>query len=95
MWNLGQPEPLCGALWSLNLMWNLEPFESGTWNREEPGARFPAAAPNHPKALLEEPKLFKLLGKNRDAKIPGGCRHCVLVQTPHLAMSKGSATPHH
>ena len=46
-------------------MWNLEPFESGTfmWNCGEPGARFPAAAPNQPEALLEEPQAFQAVGE--------------------------------
>ena len=29
------------------------------WNLAEPGARFRAAAPNHPEALLEEPQAFQ------------------------------------
>ena len=32
------------------------------WNLGEPGARFPAAAPNHPEALLEEPQAFQAVG---------------------------------
>ena len=32
------------------------------WNRAEPGSRFRAAAPNHPKALLEEPHAFQAVG---------------------------------
>ena len=33
-------------------------------NFGEPGSRFPAAAPNHPKLYWQDPKLFKLLRKN-------------------------------
>ena len=33
------------------------------WNLGEPGARFPAAAPNHPEALLEEPHAFQAVGE--------------------------------
>ena len=32
------------------------------WKLGEPGARFPAAAPNHPEALLEEPQAFQAVG---------------------------------
>ena len=35
-------------------------------NLSEPGARFRAAAPNHPEALLEEPQAFQAVGKNSD-----------------------------
>ena len=31
-------------------------------NLAEPGPRFRAAAPNHPKALLEEPQAFQAVG---------------------------------
>ena len=31
----------------------------------EPGARFPAAAPNDPEALLEEPQAFQAVGENK------------------------------
>ena len=44
LWSLVEPEPSCGTL---------------MWNRGEPCARFPAAAPNHPEALLEEPQAFQ------------------------------------
>ena len=49
-WNLEEPEFSKGTF-----MWNL-----GTWTflrvePGEPGARWRAAAPNHPEALLEEP----------------------------------------
>ena len=33
------------------------------WNVGELGARFRAAAPNHPKALLEEPQVFQAVGE--------------------------------
>ena len=64
-------EPLCGTLGTLDLyvepLWNLEPFQIETfmWNLAEPGSRFPAAAPNHPKALLEEPQAFQAAGENK------------------------------
>ena len=32
-------------------------------NLAEPGARFRAAAPNHPEALLEEPQAFQAVGE--------------------------------
>ena len=32
-------------------------------NLVEPGARFRAAAPNHPGALLEEPQAFQAVGE--------------------------------
>ena len=32
-------------------------------NLSEPGARFRAAAPNHPEALLEEPQAFQAVGE--------------------------------
>lgn len=47
----------CGTLRNLNLsvetLWTLEPFGSGTfmWNLGEPGSRFRAAAPNQRKGL--------------------------------------------
>ena len=55
MWNQGK----------LNLYVELRTFKSGTfmWNLGEPGARFPAAAPNHPEALLEEPQAFQAVGE--------------------------------
>ena len=68
-------EPLFGTLGNLNLcvepwgtwtfMWNLEPFKSGCFmcNLGEPCARFPAAAPNHPEAFLEE-LAFQAVGEN-------------------------------
>ena len=35
------------------------------WNFGEPGARFPAAAPNHPEFLLARPQAFQAdRGKN-------------------------------
>ena len=33
------------------------------WNLAEPGSRFRAAAPNHPEALLEEPRAFQAVGE--------------------------------
>ena len=68
MWNLGKPEPLCGT----GELLSVEPlFMSGTfmWNLGKPGARFQAAAPNHPK----EPQTFKLLGKT--TSFFGGSKH--------------------
>ena len=60
---LGEPEPLRVR----TFIWNLQdPEQSGTfimWNLEEPGARFRAAAPNHPEALLEEPQAFQAVGQ--------------------------------
>ena len=35
-------------------------------NLSEPGARFRAAAPNHPEALLEEPQAFQAVGEKVD-----------------------------
>ena len=35
------------------------------WNLSESGARFRAAAPNHPEALLEEPQAFEAVGEQR------------------------------
>ena len=35
-------------------------------NLAEPGARFRAAAPNHPEALLEEPQAFQAVGEKLD-----------------------------
>ena len=62
MWNLGRPDPLCGALEpeALRGTWNLLRVEPSCGTREF-GARFPAAAPNHPEALLEEPQAFRSL----------------------------------
>ena len=56
---------ICGTV-----LWNLGTFsKSGTcmWNLGEPGARFPAAAPNHPEALLEEPQAFQAVGEKFDS----------------------------
>ena len=56
----GEPELLCGT-------W--EPIKTGTlngtfmWNLAEPGSRFPAAAPNHPEAVVEEPQAFQAAGE--------------------------------
>ena len=50
-------EPVCGT-WT---------FKNGTMrNLAEPGPRFWAAAPNHPKALLEEPQAFQAVGEKPD-----------------------------
>ena len=38
------------------------------WNLGEPGARFRAAAPNHPEALLEEPQAFLAVGNKHHPK---------------------------
>ena len=38
-------------------------------NLAEPGAKFRAAAPNHPEALVEEPQAFQAVGeKNQKTK---------------------------
>ena len=69
MWNLVEPEllrmePLCGTLWNLNFLeWNRGTFMQ---NPAEPGARFRAAAPNHPGALLEEPQAYQAVGEKFD-----------------------------
>ena len=71
-------EPFCGTfkvktgtfLWNLQsfktgtFLWNLDSSKSGTlmWNLAEPGARFSTT----PKLYLQDPKLFKLLGKNNE-----------------------------
>ena len=34
------------------------------WNVWEPGAGFPAAAPNHPEAVLAGPQAFQAVEKN-------------------------------
>ena len=47
----GTVEPFCGGIF--------EPF-CGT--PAKPGARFPAAATNHPEASLEEPQAFQAVG---------------------------------
>ena len=61
---------MCG-----NFVWNLDSlcaFKSGTLMRNlaEPGARFRAAAPNHPEALLEEPQAFQVVGEKNTIDIP-------------------------
>ena len=50
---------------SVEPLWKLEPLQSGNfmWNLEEPGARFHAAAPNHPKALLARPQASQAVGE--------------------------------
>ena len=70
LWNLNflRMEPLFGTLWNLNFEENLcgtSTFKSGPCMRNlpEPGARFRAAAPNHPEALLEEPQAFQAVGQ--------------------------------
>ena len=50
-----EPEPVCAT------SWNLKPFKCGTFV-----ARFPAAAPNHPEALLARPQALQAVrGKNK------------------------------
>ena len=39
------------------------------WNLGETGARFRAAAPNHPEALLEEPQAFQAVGEKSVSSI--------------------------
>ena len=68
-------EPLCGTLKKPELL-RMEPLGGTLWNLAEPGARFRAAAPNHPGALLEEPQAFQAVGE----KGAGKC-FCVLVNT--------------
>ena len=51
MWNLGDPKSL--------------KVRTFMWNLREPGARFRAAATIHPKALLEEPQAFQVVGEKR------------------------------
>ena len=68
MWNLWKPEPLCGPGEPLKLepvCGTLGNLNFSEWNLYA-GARFPAAAPNHPEALLEEPQAFRAAaGKKR------------------------------
>ena len=45
-------------------------------NLAEPGARFRAAAPNHPGALLEEPRAFQAVGE----KIMINTKSCLILQ---------------
>ena len=45
------------------------------WNRAEPGSRFPAAAPNHPEALLEEPQAFQAIGGKNNKKTTTKKKH--------------------
>ena len=52
MWNLVEPQLL-----------RVEPVRGTSRNLPEPGARFRAAAPNHPEALLEEPQAFQAVGE--------------------------------
>ena len=52
MWSLVEPELL-----------RMEPLCGTSRNLAEPGARFRAAAPNHPEALLEEPQAFQAVGE--------------------------------
>ena len=44
-------------------------------NLAEPGARFRAAAPNHPGALLEEPQAFQADGEKKNIVEHRGCEH--------------------
>ena len=90
-----QRTPLCGTLGNLNFeewnQWNLyvEPRRTciwgGTfmWNLGEPGAGFRAAAPNHPDALLEEPRAFQAVGEISPCENPNSC-----IELWHLQMSK-------
>ena len=65
-------------------------------NLAEPGARFRAAAPNHPEALLEEPQAFQACGKNiaffihssAALRVQGPCSECFLLSrlTSHLSI---------
>ena len=57
MWNLLEPQLL-----------RMEPV-CCMRNLAEPGARFRAAAPNHPEALLEEPQAFQAVGEKCKMKI--------------------------
>ena len=62
--NLSEPnvswmEPWLRNLSEPNVSW-MEPWLR---NLSEPGARFRAAAPNHPEALLEEPQAFQAVGE--------------------------------
>ena len=52
MWNLVEPQLL-----------RMEPVCGTSRNFAEPGARFRAAAPNHPEALSEEPQAFQAVGE--------------------------------
>ena len=52
MWNLVEPQLL-----------RVEPVCGTSRNLPEPGARFRAAAPNHPETLLEEPQAFQAVGE--------------------------------
>ena len=66
LWHLNV-EPLCGPLWNVNFSeWDLYVEPGGTSTFNSGGARFRAAAPNHPEALLEEPQTFQAVGE----KIP-------------------------
>ena len=38
------------------------------WNLADRGSRFQAPAPNHPKALLEEPQAFQAVGGKSEHK---------------------------
>ena len=77
---------LCGTFRNLNLyvepLWNLEPIKNRTfvWNLAEPGARFPAAAPDHPEALLEEPQAFQAVGEKGG---PSAAPYQVKAQTSY------------
>ena len=57
MWNLGEPELLRVEPW-----WGTCTFMSETYVEPSWGTWFPAAAPNHPEALLEEPQAFQAVG---------------------------------
>ena len=60
-------------------------------NLAEPGARFRAAARNHPEALLEEPQAFQAVGEQTTAqqkkatqasKLPEHCARSNYMQKP-------------
>ena len=66
MWNLVEPE-----------LFRMEPLCGTSRNLAEPGARFRAAAPNHPGALLEEPQAFQAVGeKSKYRSFFGGDLTC-------------------
>ena len=61
-------------------------------NLAEPGARFRAAAPNHPGALLEEPQVFQAVGRIfcHGTKLPASLKiSCITPVTPKYAQGAG------
>ena len=70
MWNLVEPELLRTFMWDLvePELLKMEPLCGTSRNLAEPGARFQAAAPNHPEALLEEPQAFQAVGEKLKQK---------------------------